>query len=46
VYARAVRRWTGAWSLFIDYSYYRNNSNLDAYDYHRYQFMTGTEALF
>lgn len=46
VFARASRRWTGVWRLFIDYSYYRNNSNLDAYDYHRHQFLTGIVALF
>jgi tetratricopeptide (TPR) repeat protein len=46
VYARASRRWTGAWRLFIDYSYYRNSSNLDAYDYNRHQILAGTEAEF
>jgi hypothetical protein len=40
------RPWTGAWRLFIDYSYYRNSSSLDAYDYKRHQFLAGSEAGF
>jgi tetratricopeptide (TPR) repeat protein len=43
---RASRRWTGIWQLFIDYSYYRNSSNLDAYGYTRHQVLAGTEAAF
>jgi tetratricopeptide (TPR) repeat protein len=46
VFARATHRWTGAWRLFIDYSYYRNSSNLGAYDYNRHQLLAGTEAEF
>ena len=41
---RAHRRTTAAWRVFIDYSYYRNESNLDTYDYNRHQFMAGIEA--
>ena len=41
---RADRRLTAPWRLFIDYSYYRNESNLDTYDYSRQQFMAGIEA--
>ena len=43
---RASRRLTGLWRAFIDYSYYRNQSNLDTYDYSRYQAMVGIEAVF
>ncbi len=46
VWARASRRWTDVWWPFIDYSYYRNNSSLNTYDYHRNQLLTGIEALF
>ena len=41
---RADRRLSAPWRLFIDYSYYRNESNLDAYDYSRQQLMAGIEA--
>jgi hypothetical protein len=41
---RANRRLTAPWRVFIDYSYYRNQSNLDTYDYSRNQFMAGIEA--
>lgn len=41
---RAHRRTTAAWRVFIDYSYYRNESNLDTYDYNRHQLMAGIEA--
>jgi len=41
---RADRRLTAPWRLFIDYSYYRNESNLDTYDYSRQQVMAGIEA--
>ncbi len=42
--ARANRRLGASWRAFIDYSYYRNDSNLDTYDYSRYQVMVGIEA--
>jgi len=38
------RRLTNLWRVFIDYSYYRNESNLSAYDYSRHQLMVGIEA--
>jgi tetratricopeptide (TPR) repeat protein len=41
---RAGRRLTVPWRLFIDYSHYRNESNLDTYDYSRHQVMAGIEA--
>jgi len=41
---RADRRLSAPWRLFIDYSYYRNESNLDTYDYSRQQLMAGIEA--
>jgi hypothetical protein len=41
---RADRRLTAPWRVFIDYSYYRNESNLDTYDYSRHQLMAGIEA--
>ena len=41
---RANRRLTPPWRVFIDYSYYRNESNLDTYDYSRHQLMAGIEA--
>jgi len=41
---RANHRLTAPWGVFIDYSYYRNNSNLDTYDYSRHQLMAGIEA--
>jgi len=40
---RANRRLTAPWRAFVDYSYYRNQSNLDIYDYSRYQLMVGIE---
>ncbi len=43
---RASRRLTGLWRAFLDTSYYRNRSNLDTYDYSRYQAMIGIEAVF
>jgi len=30
---------------FVDTSYYRDESNLDTYDYSRYQLMVGIEAV-
>ena len=42
--ARASRRVSALWSVFADYSYYLNNSNLDIYDYGRHQLMAGVEA--
>ncbi len=41
---RANRRLTVPWRVFIDYSYYRNESNLDTYDYGRHQLMAGIEV--
>jgi hypothetical protein len=38
------RRLSNLWRVFIDYSYYRNESNLSAYDYSRHQLMAGIEA--
>jgi tetratricopeptide (TPR) repeat protein len=38
------RRLADLWRVFIDYSYYRNESNLDTYDYNRHQLMAGIEA--
>ena len=42
---RANRRLTAPWGVFVDYSYYRNDSNLDTYDYSRQQLMAGIEAI-
>ena len=42
--ARANRRLNPVWRMFIDYSYYRNKSTLDTYDYDRHQIMAGVEA--
>jgi hypothetical protein len=42
---RASRRLSGVWRAFFDYSYYRNQSTLDIYDYNRYQAMIGIEAV-
>jgi hypothetical protein len=41
---RANRRLTVPWRVFIAYSYYRNESNLDTYDYGRHQLMAGIEV--
>ena len=41
---RASRPVAAPWRVFIDYSYYRNESNLDTYDYSRHQLMAGIEA--
>jgi tetratricopeptide (TPR) repeat protein len=41
---RANRRLTAPWRAFVDASYYRNQSNLDPYDYGRFQLMVGIEA--
>ena len=41
---RANRRLTAPWGVFIDYSYYRNEPNLDTYDYSRQQLMAGIEV--
>jgi tetratricopeptide (TPR) repeat protein len=41
---RANRRLTALWRAFVDTSYYRNEWNLDTYDYGRYQVMVGIEA--
>jgi tetratricopeptide (TPR) repeat protein len=42
---RADRRLAAPWRFFVDYSYYRNESNLDTYDYGRQQLMAGIEAF-
>ncbi len=42
--ARASRRVSALWSVFADYSYYLNKSNLDIYEYGRPQLMAGVEA--
>ncbi len=42
--ARADRRLSSLWRVFADYSYYRNKSTLDTYDYGRHQLMAGVEA--
>jgi tetratricopeptide (TPR) repeat protein len=41
---RANRRLSAPWRAFVDYSYYRNDSNLDTYDYSRHQLMAGIEV--
>jgi len=41
---RASRPVAAPWRVFIDYSYDRNESNLDTYDYSRHQLMAGIEA--
>ncbi len=41
---RANRSLTPLWRAFVDYSYYRNQSNLDTFDYSRQQLMAGIEA--
>ncbi len=41
---RANRRLSALWRVFIDYSNYRNESNLNIYDYVRYQLLVGIEA--
>ncbi len=41
---RAIRRMSAPWRVFIDYSSYRNQSNLDTYDYSRHQWLGGIEA--
>lgn len=41
---RASRRLSAIWRAFIDYSYYRNRSTLNSYDYSRQQLMAGVEA--
>lgn len=38
------RRLTTLWRVFIDYSYYRNESTINVYDYIRYQLLVGIEA--
>jgi tetratricopeptide (TPR) repeat protein len=42
---RANRRLAAPWRAFVDYSYYRNDSNLNSYDYSRYQLMVGIEGV-
>jgi len=41
---RANRRLAPLWHAFVDYRFYRNQSNLDTYDYSRHQLMAGIEA--
>lgn len=43
--ARASRGLGGDRRLFVDYSYYRNDSNIDGYSYGRHQLMIGLELL-
>ena len=43
--ARANRRLTGPWRVFIGYSSYRNDSTIDTYDYSRYQLLAGVEIV-
>ena len=42
--ARVDRRLDTRWRAFLDYSYYRNKSTLDTYDYVRQQVMAGVEV--
>ena len=42
---RASRPLSAPWRAFVDTSYYRDESNLDTYDYGRYQLMVGIEAV-
>jgi hypothetical protein len=42
---RASRSLSAPWRAFVDTGYYRNESNLDTYDYGRYQLMVGIEAV-
>jgi tetratricopeptide (TPR) repeat protein len=41
---RASRRLSAPWRVVVDYSYSRNDSNLNAYDYGRHQLLAGIEA--
>jgi tetratricopeptide (TPR) repeat protein len=41
---RVSRPLGSLWRVFADYSYYRNESTLDTYDYRRGQFLAGVEA--
>jgi hypothetical protein len=41
---RASHPLSSRWNAFIDYSYYRNASNLDTYDYARHQVLAGFQA--
>lgn len=43
---RGYRRLAGPWRVFADYSYYRNDSTIDTYDYSRYQVLAGIELVF
>jgi tetratricopeptide (TPR) repeat protein len=43
---RGYRRLAGPWRVFADYSYYRNDSTVDTYDYTRYQVLAGIEVVF
>jgi tetratricopeptide (TPR) repeat protein len=42
---RASRPLSAPWRAFVDTGYYRDESNLDTYDYSRYQLMVGIEAV-
>jgi tetratricopeptide (TPR) repeat protein len=44
VAVRAYRRLAGPWRAFVDYSYYRNQSTVDTYDYGRQQLLAGIEV--
>jgi len=41
---RAYRRLSGPWRALVDYSYYRNDSTVDTYDYGRQQLLAGIEV--
>jgi len=41
--AHASHRLSGPWRAFVDYSYYRNDSTIDTYDYRRSQVLAGIE---
>ena len=43
---RASRAFGSGRRLFFDYGYYRNESNIDAYDYDRHQALAGVELTF
>jgi Tfp pilus assembly protein PilF len=46
ILVHAYRRLGGPWRAFADYSYYRNDSTIDTYDYRRYQVLAGVEIVF
>jgi tetratricopeptide (TPR) repeat protein len=42
----AYRRLSGPWRVFLDYSYFGNDSTIDTYDYRRSQGLAGIEVSF